>query len=197
MNYELKTKSKTHHLTVLRSYGLTILRPPHLTVLRSYGLTVFLMRSCSLTVFLMLCLASNAWCQQAEYKYDAAGNRSQRKVITLKGNTPGKGGTTKSTVSVSDEQTGISDASYEDLPGERKLMIYPNPTQGLIRIGFQGTGDLKEARLLLFDVHGKLLRQVNRVGPSNILDLSQYPQGMYILQIIEDRTKSEWKIVKE
>jgi hypothetical protein len=86
---------------------------------------------------------------------------------------------------------------YEDLLGERKAVLYPNPTQGMIRIEFRGYDDMKNARLLLYDIQGKLLRQIRKVEPSNTFDLSSYPAGMYILQMIEGKAKSEWKIVKE
>ena len=142
-----------------------------------------------------MCLSAKVWGQKVECQYDAAGNRILRtKTINL----TREGGKTKSGMSGSQNTTEIARAEekYEDLLGERKVLIYPNPTQGMIRIEFQGYL-IKDARLLLYDIQGKLLRQVNRVEPSNTLDLSQYPPGMYILEMIEGKAKSEWKIVKE
>ena len=135
--------------------------------------------------------------QTVSYEYDAAGNRILRtKTINLTRD----GSKTKS--AMSEQNTGttpekIAEVRHEDLLGERKVVIYPNPTQGMIRVEFQGHDIMNDARLLLYDIQGKLLRQVNKVEPSNTLDLSQYPAGMYILQMIEGKAKSEWKIIKE
>ena len=171
---------------------------------KSYHITV--LQTCFLTVFLMICLTPNVWSQKVEYQYDAAGNRKLRKVITLRGDDPGEGGKSKSAASdMQNTADAVSAAErYEDLLGERKIMIYPNPTQGIIRVEFQDSGfriqeagEMKNARLLLYNALGKLLQQVNRVNATHTLDLSQYPAGVYILQIVEDKEKSEWKIVKE
>ena len=149
--------------------------------------------------FLMFWALPQAWAQEVEYVYDAAGNRTMRKIINLQPSSPqGGGGMGKSATDDSGKQP--EDAAiqqYDDILGERKVTIYPNPTQGMIRIEFQGYEEMNDARLLLYDIQGKLLRQANKVEESNTLDLSPYPDGMYILQIIEGKAKSEWKIVKE
>ena len=166
---------------------------------KSYDLMILhVLRSCGFTI-LLLWLVSDLMAQKVEYEYDATGNRILRtKTINLSRG----GGMTKSAVSNGQNTENISDMALaevrnEDLLGERKVVIYPNPTQGMIRIEFQGYGVVKDARLLLFNMQGKLLRQINKAEPSNTLDLSQYPAGMYILQMIEGKAKSEWKIIKE
>ena len=159
-----------------------------------YGLTC-------LIIFFMTCLLPDVVGQTVAYEYDAAGNRILRtKTITL---TREGGSMLKSSTGDGGQNTenateqALAEVRYDDLLGERKVTIYPNPTQGMIRIEFQEYGEMKDARLLLYDVRGKLLRQVNKVNPSNTLDLSSYPVGMYVLQMIEGKTKSEWKIIKE
>jgi len=146
---------------------------------------------------LLIWLAPDLWGQKTEYEYDAAGNRILRKVIHLRGDDTAEGGRTKSAVTEYDVPGEAMAVSYEDWLGERKVLIFPNPTQGMMRIEFQEYGDLKDVRLLLYDIQGRLLRQINNVEHSNTLDLSQYPAGMYILQMMEGNGKNEWKIVKE
>ena len=152
-------------------------------------------------LFFITYLIPDVWGQQVEYIYDAAGNRTQRKIIIMKSSDSPEGNMTKSAVTDTNGQTEVAATPeiqrYDDMLGERKIVIYPNPTQGLLRIEYQGGGDLKNARLLLYDMQGKLLRQFNKVEPSQMLDLSPHPAGMYILQIIEGAAKSDWKIVKE
>jgi len=176
-----------------------------------------------LLIFLMMWFVPKIWGQKVEFIYDDAGNRKLRKVFTMKSSTLPKDTGAVSTSMTKSAVTGGNEnhsdvfatlvpENYEDMLGERKVTIYPNPTQGLIRIEFevsgltssrdaplktQNNGNLQDARLLLYDVQGKLLRQVNRVEQSNILDLSAYPAGTYILLMIEGKAKSEWKIIKE
>ena len=157
-----------------------------------------------LLLILMICSVSGLLAQQVKYVYNDAGNRTQRKVITLPKSSPEERGEekgmSKSTVTDPDQPSETLASvleRYDDLLGERKIVIYPNPTQGFLRIEYQGGGELKNARLLLYDMQGKLLRQMNRVASPQMLDLSPYPAGVYILQIIEGAAKSEWKIVKE
>ena len=127
--------------------------------------------------------------QDVEYAYDRAGNRIVRKIVNLP--PPVEDGGPSG-------QSEFTTQSFDDVLGERKVVIYPNPTRGLLRLEFQEyDGAMNEVRLLLYDMQGKLLWQASKVGESNILDLSSYPSGMYILQIIEGRAKSEWKIIKE
>ena len=152
---------------------------------------------------LMICLIPEVWGQTVSYEYDAAGNRKLRtKIINLT-----KSGMTKSATgdgqnSQTPPQTVLAETRHDDLLGERKVTIYPNPTKGLIRIEFQEytlqeVRSMENARLLLYNIQGKLLRQIVKVEPTNTLDLSTYPAGTYILQMIEGKAKSEWKIVKE
>ena len=150
-----------------------------------------------LLLFLMLWLVPDVFGQtpqKVSYMYDAAGNRTLRtKIISM----------TKSSFNEVGQDTGstsatvIAEVRHEDLLGERKVMIYPNPTQGLLRIEYQGDSELKDARLLLYDRNGRLLRQINKAELSQTLDLTLLPAGTYILQIIEATAKSEWKIVKD
>lgn len=143
-------------------------------------------------MFLTVCTVPLVWGQGVEYGYDAAGNRILRKVITLQK----KSGS--AAAAAGDQPVEVpAPEIYGDLPGERKVVIYPNPTQGMLRIEFRGYGDMAGIRLLLYNVQGRLLWQAGRVEPSGTLDMSAYPAGMYILQMTEGKAKSEWKIIKE
>ena len=150
--------------------------------------------------FLIMRVVPEAWGQtQAEFYYDAAGNRTQRKIITMPVNAANSGMNKSATDNNGRTEVPASPETqkYEDMLGERKVVIYPNPTQGMLKIEFQGYGDLKNARLLLYDIQGRLLQQAVGPAPTHTLDLSPFPAGMYILQMTDGTAKSEWKIVKE
>ncbi|MDR2887835.1 MAG: T9SS type A sorting domain-containing protein [Bacteroidales bacterium] len=140
------------------------------------------------------------------YRYDSSGNRTQRTIVFS--TTSASSASAPSSVTFADEvhpDTRTSSPGdfyddyqhYEDVLGERKVVIYPNPTRGLIRIDFDGYAALDNARLLLYNIQGRLLYQEHRVGQSNTLDLSSYPSGMYILHLVEGSVRNQWKIIKE
>jgi hypothetical protein len=126
---------------------------------------------------------------EVKYKYDDSGNRIQRNVIILPA--------TRASATEHETIKDLEMPRYEDLLGERKVVIYPNPTRGMIMIEFQGYGEMNDARLLLYNMQGSLLQQVNNVESQTTLDLTPYPTGMYILHLIEGINRSEWKIIKQ
>ena len=146
----------------------------------------------------MLWFAPNVFGQSVEYVYDKAGNRTQRKVITIKSSSFEEGDSF-SNENAPDTRSSVTEEMprYEDKLGERNVIIYPNPTRGMIRIEFQGYGDIENGRLLLYDIQGRLLRQVNNVEATTTLDLTPYPAGIYILHLMAGFERSEWRIIKQ
>ena len=137
--------------------------------------------------------------QQVEYRYDAAGNRTQR-VIKMPSLDPRSQNDAPQTRSVIEEYETLAaqkPPQYEDMLGERKVIIYPNPTSGIIRIEFQGYSGMSDARLFLYNMQGKLILQENNVERSAILDLTPFPAGIYILHLVAGIERIEWKIIKE
>ena len=132
---------------------------------------------------------------QVQYEYDAAGNRTSRTIILTSPRNSSSEDDDPQTRSLMPDDYEMP--KYEDRLGERNVVIYPNPTRGLLQIEFQGYGEMQDARLLLYNLQGSLLRQVNNVELSVSLDLSPYPPGMYILILIEGTSRSEWRIIKQ
>jgi hypothetical protein len=56
------------------------------------------------------------------------------------------------------------------------IAVYPNPTRGVVRIGLE---NLSEATVEVYDIHGDLLS----TSTDNQIDLSEYPDGIYIIRI--------------
>ena len=129
--------------------------------------------------------------QSASFTYDAAGNRTQRTIILQ------QAPQTRASATETEARAMPETPRYHDMLGERKVIIYPNPTRGIIQIEFQGYGEMQGARLMLYSLQGSLLLQVNNVESSTNVDLTPYPAGMYILIMIEGMERSEWRIIKE
>ena len=156
---------------------------------------------------MMIWFVPDALGQQIKYTYDDSGNRTHRTIVLQQPpqSSPSSKGSptvedtpkTRASISEMDGYAKYEEPRYEDMLGERKVIIYPNPTQGMIQIEFQGYGKMNNARLLLYNMQGGLLIQVNNVESNATLDLTPYSAGMYILILIEGVSRSEWKIIKQ
>ena len=76
------------------------------------------------------------------------------------------------------------------------LNVYPNPSNGMLNLETaQGSGI---SMVLVFDISGKMMQQVNGNGNTLQINISDYTPGMYILRVMqEDGTINQVRIVKE
>jgi len=119
--------------------------------------------------------------KEVYYKYDLEGNCISRNVITL-------------TKSISSEQEYKKDVVFEDK--ETKIIIYPNPTKGLLKVEIPDYRENEKSFYSIYDLNGKLYIKKKAKGKQSHLDISNYPDGTYILQINRKGKNSSWKIIK-
>ena len=114
-----------------------------------------------------------------EYAYDSAGNRVMRRVIEMR---------------IGHQEAGIVDSSrYEVLLTSTKVNVYPNPTVGVVTV------ESPKARYCVakvYDSKGRLLSELPAESGVVRIDLSGCPSGYYIVDLIVDRERSSWKIIK-
>jgi len=128
------------------------------------------------------------------YGYDACGNRISR-TITLPSQKSAK--IDSSALSKTGETANTQAEVFQDNLGEQKVLIYPNPTRGAVKVEIQGTEAGGKASLYLYSFTGRLLIGPTAVSGSNTVDLTTYPVGTYVLKIVSGDKTSEWKIIKE
>ncbi|MFR9242034.1 MAG: T9SS type A sorting domain-containing protein [Clostridium baratii] len=80
---------------------------------------------------------------------------------------------------------------------EGTIIIYPNPTKGQISVEINGFKSSMEGSLNIYDMQGKLILKESITTTHKNLDISSSPDGIYIMTIIIDEDKHQWKIVKE
>ena len=119
------------------------------------------------------------------FGYDASGNRLTR-TITLK------------SALITKDSVELKKAliPQDDLIGQHKIRIYPNPTKGLLGVEVQNIGE-NTANLQIYSLGGSLLQQVRLVSEYADIDLSRHPAGIYLLKIIVGNKNAVWKIIKE
>lgn len=118
------------------------------------------------------------------YTYDNAGNRLTR-TITL-GNQQ-----------ASKRHQPTDSVVIKETIGERTIKVFPNPTRGALGIDIQGGDPKHELRLQIYSGAGALLYNQPATEGLNPIDMTQYPQGWYVLRVIAGTEKREYKIVKE
>lgn len=79
--------------------------------------------------------------------------------------------------------------------------LYPNPTRDKINILMTGTTGYipikNKVKMGIFDMSGRQIHQQIIGSEFTTIDISQYPQGMYMVQIWIDKRKAQyWKVAK-
>jgi YD repeat-containing protein len=141
------------------------------------------MKYISLLSMLFIALALPA--QNISYKYDAAGNRTER-VITLQSQSQLRSSSYTSTVT-----------SIDDIIADHQIKIYPNPTKGMLSVEVGEITEKGQAEFLLTDMSGRIINRQRSGAGTVYFDLSRYSSGVYILRIIINGEAVSWKIIKE
>ncbi len=125
-----------------------------------------------------------------QYTYDLAGNRTHRNTIYLNSSQLKK---SSKNGSGSDHEQKQLEESF----GELNISVFPNPTKGQINIMLKGYNPEIESFISVYTVNGILLNKIENLIETNILDLSQQPNGIYILVISCNKEYSRWRVVKQ
>lgn len=133
----------------------------------------------------MLCITNLE--AQVSYQYDNNGNRTAKVIVlnTLKNNDFAE-------LDVDNDDSIV----FDDKLGESSVKIYPNPTKGLLRIDIQNDSEISGFIEIINNV-GKTISKTSEISLENQLDLSNQPNGVYVMRIIINGQTSTWKIIKE
>lgn len=96
-------------------------------------------------------------------------------------------------VITNDATTIFAALSTEKFETYSSVEMYPNPTTGLINISSKET--LRSSKL--YDLQGRLLQDTPLYNTTDILDISAYPSGIYLLEIKTDAGMNVERIVKK
>lgn len=107
--------------------------------------------------------------------YDAAGNRTQRKLCF---NDIPIGGLVHSEKNELDAFAIISDGD-NDLANWGEFLFFPNPSSGIVKI--KNTESWLNSQLTVYDVDGKIKR--NLMIQSDVLDFQDLVDGIYFLKV--------------
>ncbi len=151
---------------------------------------------CTLLLSLLMCIAteSNA---QIYYGYDVAGNRTS-KTITLITKTLKKMVKVEDSLDlVAAQLTNEYDEPQTEELADAEIKIYPNPTHGMLRVDILNVELNKADKIVLFDVRGNFVKQILNLTESNVIDLSNSANGIYMMNITIGQESTTWRIIKE
>ena len=133
-------------------------------------------------------IASNVFSQTQTiaYSYDYAGNRlsglsSQIRMATV-------AGAEKET-----EQQEI----YSEQIDQSTIRVYPNPTKGILKVEITRISEDNPIHIQLYDMSGRILVNKPNASVFTELNISDQPDGVYILKVFSDNMDAHWKIIKE
>jgi hypothetical protein len=125
-----------------------------------------------------------------EFGYDAAGN------CTIKYKTVVISSLRAQSINQDDEQ--FDDLILEDdVFGDVRIIIYPNPTKGFLRIEFQNKPTELSVNYRLTETNGRPVASGATTDYSLLLDLSNFATGVYFLNLAMNGRSEIYKIIKQ
>ena len=143
-----------------------------------------------LTVVLIFsCAAISAQTESLKYTYDASGNRIEKALYL---------GETKKSEQASDESSNNEQEEVvEEIIEDTKISIYPNPTEGSLRVDLENLPENQQSIISVFDMNGKAILKKTHLSSTNLVDLTHHPSGTYILIISIGDNNTRWKVMKQ
>ena len=83
----------------------------------------------------------------------------------------------------------------ENLTSKEELLVYPNPSSGIINFKLLETTKNASTQLFLFDITGKTILNTSFRASAKQLDVSSYPKGIYFYQLINGKERYSGKVV--
>lgn len=120
------------------------------------------------------------------YSYDASGNRVKREIVM-----PVPKAMAKQQNFSSDNQ------SFSDMLRDHSIKIYPNPTKGALRICISGLKGTDKCSLEVYTTQGMQILAEKLKTDNTDINISNQPNGVYLLQITINGKSTTWKIVKK
>lgn len=122
------------------------------------------------------------------FDYDFNGNLKERTIIL---------GTRTKSANAQSSRQNYPQEKYSETMGNAEILIFPNPTHGKLSVKVTGYDISQKTSINIYNLSGKVVKQVSPIREINDIDMSAYSNGMYVMRIIIGDKVSEWKIMKE
>ena len=117
---------------------------------------------------------------QISYSYDLAGNRVKREIVMS---------------SLAPKNSLVT--GFTEVLAKKNIRIYPNPTKGHLRVEVVGYDSTDKCLLQVFNATGALIINRKATLPFTEINITNQPNGIYLLQITLNGENTKWKIFKK
>ncbi len=135
--------------------------------------------------FITSCLPLLHSQNKVSYGYDAAGNRISRTI------------TMPALRSAPAPQPEEPAAVYSEMLSDIEVRIYPNPTDGLLKVEMRNLPEGQTAGIWIYSISGKQISAQREITGFAEMDISSHPPGTYLMKIVAGEYQTEWKIIKQ
>ena len=137
--------------------------------------------------------------------YDASGNRTLRNTFVVSDNTPVNREVLAEVDSLGFftyfgdilDSEDLPEGFYTDKLNESDVVIYPNPTRGVLAVEIRNKNPEIPHHLTVFRVNGAVVFERLNISNYTQIDLFSQPSGLYLLRIFSGDTFITWRIIKE
>jgi len=130
------------------------------------------------------------------FTYDASGNRTSRFIILEEKETDPES-TSDTTYLKQNEIKEEEPVKYLTVVGEKAINIYPNPNGGMFKVVFEGWTKELNGSIQLHSLSGNLIFEMQLLQQEIDVNITDQPDGTYLLIIMIDGKKEMWKIIKK
>ena len=117
--------------------------------------------------------------QTINFSYDASGNRVKREIIMNRYDTKQK-----------------KNIYFSEFLAKQQIKIYPNPTEGVIKIEISGLKKDDTGVAYIHNLKGIEICSSNTIFSPIQFDITSQTKGIYILTIRINESTTTWKIIK-
>lgn len=131
-------------------------------------------------LLILLIISTSIYAQRITYSYDATGNMIKKEIVMSRSNPI-------------DPQV----KPYSEILSSKEVKIYPNPTEGRLKIEILNLNEEDQCSLEIYNLSGTRIIHTSDIRLSNELDITSQPDGIYFLKINLNQKISSWKIIKK
>jgi len=97
--------------------------------------------------------------------------------------------------SISSDEFGLIPLGIEDRAKLENVLLYPNPTTGMITIDL--ATNYEDIKLALYDMHGRLLKQQSFENKKSFDFEMNQAAGVYLISIVSENKQANFRIIKK
>lgn len=148
-------------------------------------------------LFIILTFFSfSLYSQSIHFEYDDAGNRETRTIVLSQLKSE-KDTTIFSESELKEQLAKIESQFNSEKLAEGTIKVFPNPTEGELRIKLENISNTEGINLQLYSPTGSLLQSKQIDSNYTEFDMLSYSPGIYILRISRLDERLEYKIIKK